>query len=184
LTITILYLLIVGIALSYLANETVIENDYEGYGIRFRGNTVFLIKQTGPFQSTVSLGFMMFEHLSGTWIHVDVTRNPSGEMFVYLNATSTIVEPDISFVDTAFSYSETFVAFGLGYDMMRFDNVSVNSEILITPPETTTTTTGGTPTSTTDGETTPSPINTMMLLAGVGVAGVVIIVAVVWMKKH
>lgn len=157
--------------------------DYYGYGIRVSGDAVLLLKLNGGSAAS-SLGLAVFEDLRYAWLYIDITRNSTGGINVYVNATSDIAEPLISFVDTEYSYSERFVIEQLGRGGDGFDNFVVSDTIDITPPAPTTPTENTTTTTetTTDGGT-PPPIDTTLLLIGGGVAGVVIIAAVVFMRR-
>jgi len=167
----------------FMANETD-DYNYYGYGLRITETSVLLMKQEGQRITAETLSFVVFEDFLNTWTHFDVTRNSTGGLHVYVNATSTTTEPDITVVDTEYSYSERFVWYALGI-FVHIDNITVDNEILITPPEPTTTTTETTTTSdttTTDG--TALPIDTTLLIAGAGVVGVIIIAAVVFTRRR
>jgi hypothetical protein len=172
----------------FMVNGTGPPSDYYGYGIRFSGRgTVYLVRQAGGFNSQVSLRFIVNEDILGTWTHVDVTRNATGTFNVFLNATSTTMQPNITATDTTYNYSERFVVYGT--TTCRLDDVSVNSEILITEPEPEPTTTTGeeSTSSTTSGSNTGTDTgsgNITLIIAGAGVGVVVLVVAVVLIKRR
>jgi hypothetical protein len=165
---------------------------YYGYGLRFAGEgSVYLVRQSGGFNTQASLRFIMSPDILYTWLHVDITRSPTGTFNVFLNASSTSVEPNITVTDTTYDYSEQFVVYGVssGNCNLRFDNVTVNNEILITEPETTSTTseetTSSTSSSTGTGTGTGSGGGDMtLIIAGVGGGVVVLLVAVVLLKRR
>ncbi len=111
--------------------------DYSGYGIRIREASVFLLRYDEGV--SVSLVFTLFENFEQTWTHYDITRNSTGGLHVYVNATSTTAEPDLVVVDTTYDHSNKFILRGgnnIGaYAVSQIDNITVDNEILITPPE-------------------------------------------------
>ncbi|MGY5879916.1 MAG: hypothetical protein RTV31_06675 [Candidatus Thorarchaeota archaeon] len=116
----------------------------------------------------------------------NITRSLAGELNLFINATSTTADPDISVIDTEYSYSERFVIHNTIVDNY-FDNIRVDDEILIstitsTPTPTETTTTTDTTTTTNGGAT--SLIDTTLLIIVVGIAGVVIVALVVYMRRR
>jgi hypothetical protein len=120
-----------------------------------------------------------------TWIHIDITRNTTGGIHVYLDQTPDIIEPNLTAVDTTYSSCEIFHVANIFNDGSRFDNFVVSDEILT--PTTTTTTTETDPSTTTtptNGEPTQPPMDMTLLIAGAGAAVVVIIVAVVFLKRR
>jgi hypothetical protein len=161
------------------------EDDYQGYGIRIADDNLYLLKQDGDWdRGTQLLAPAELGDWIGTWTHFDITRNSTGGINIYVNATSSVAEPDISFVHTEFTYSERFVI-DSHFGNTMFDNIVVDDEILITPPEPTTPTPTSptSPTSPTDG-TIPPPmdVTTMLIVAGGGIAVVVVIVVIVKMR--
>jgi len=175
----------------FMINETESTSNYYGYGIRFSGDGgVYLVRQSGGFTSQTSLRFIINEDLVLTWVHVDVTRSATGTFNVFLNADSTTAQPNITVTDTTYDYSEKFIVYGVsnGATNCKFDNVSVNSEILISAPEQTTTTTeetSSTATSGTDtGTDTGAGFDMTLVIAGTGVAAVVVIAVVVIVKRR
>lgn len=177
---------------SYI-NGTSPPDTYKGYGVRFFWDSIYLVRMDDG--DITSLGFLIREDYPGTWTHIDVTRNSTGGINVYINATSstdthvpTTAVPDLTAVDTVHSYSEKFLITDQPAGNFRADNITVDDEIWITPPvPTTSTPTTSTPTTTptspTDGTTSP-PIDTTLLIVGAGVAGVVIVAVVVLMRKR
>ena len=162
---------------------------YSGYGIRITECTIFLIRYDEG--TSVSLAFTILETFYETWTHYDITRNTTGGFHVYANATSTTAEPNLVVVDTTYDISDKFLLregnYGNTYPVSRIDNITVDDEILITPPEPTTTETTTTSDTTTTETTTVGdvfPIDTTLLLAGAGVVGVIIIVAVVFTRRR
>ena len=118
--------------------------------------------------------------------HIDITRTIDGLIRVYLDGSLCLELMDDSKIVSSFFY--------LQFDGRHaVDNITLSDEILITPPittttSTTTTTTTPTTTTTTTPSTTPtgsdSPDTTMLLVfGGVGVAVVVILIAVMRIKR-
>lgn len=159
--------------------------DYLGYGIRIQQSVVSFYKQDGDWSTSQVLASVTFEDFADTWTHFDVTRNITSGFNIYINATSSIAEPDISWVDSGCTISERFVIDCHGGSGVRFDNFTFNSDILITPlVPTTSDTTTPSDTTTTNGGTTPPPIDTTLLIVGAGVTGMVIVAAVVFMRRR
>jgi hypothetical protein len=119
-----------------------------------------------------------------TWTHFDITRNSTGGMHVYVNATGSVAVPILSAVDTTHSTSERFeIASTYDVEGSRIDNIVVKDTIDITPTYSTTPT-GTTPT---NGGTSPppQPIDTTPLyIVGAGVVGVAIIAVVVFLRRR
>jgi len=165
--------------------------DYAGYGVRLNYGDVYLFKQDGYHEDTTLLaaGYDVYDRDkeigNSGWVHVDVTRNSTGAIYVYVNAADYNAEPDIIHVDTDYNYSERFVMNSYFYTGICFDEIVVDDEILF-PRTTTPETTSETPTTpTTDGGTTPPPpMDPTLLIAGAGVVGVVVIVAVVFLRRR
>jgi hypothetical protein len=160
-----------------MGNGTDATVTYDGYGIRVVEDNVMLLKFNDG--STVPLFMATIDDMD-SWAHVDITRSSStGEIYVYVNATSSLAEPDISYVDTDYDYSESFVITH-NKEGFRFDNIVVNDEILIDPIILTTSTTTTTnslftyPTTTTTTGT-GGEMPTMLIIAGGGIAVVVIV---------
>jgi hypothetical protein len=161
----------------FMGNGTDATVTYDGYGIRVVEDNVMLLKFNDG--STVPLFMATIDDMD-SWAHVDITRSSStGEIYVYVNATSSLAEPDISYVDTDYDYSESFVITH-NKEGFRFDNIVVNDEILIDPIILTTSTTTTTnslftyPTTTTTTGT-GGEMPTMLIIAGGGIAVVVIV---------
>jgi len=130
------------------------------------------------------LSYVEIGNYTHTWTHIDITRNSTGGFHVYVNATSTTAEPILTVVDTTYSYSERFVI-GIGYqDEARIDNIVVDDEILIRPPAPTTPDTTTPPDTTTTNGGITLPMDTVLLITGAGVAGIVIVAAVVFMRRR
>jgi hypothetical protein len=124
-------------------------------------------QQTGSIITTHSNIYI--DPLQG-WHHIDVSRDSSGNFKVWFNGT---LESEFVSTVTSSTYFEVYCGDATG---CAIDSIIVTDEI---PNETTTTTT--TPT---DG-TTPPPVGTIMLIiAGVGVAVVVIALVVVFTKRR
>jgi len=171
----------------FMVNGSEGPDDYYGYGLRLSGSSFYFVRQSGGFNTLVSLAFTIVEDIVDTWTHVDITRNSASEFNVFFNETSSEAEPVLSVTDTTYDYSERFVVNAIGIGICMVDNITVNDQILITPPEPTPTTT--TPTETpsetpTTGDGTPPPIDSTLLIVGGGVAAVVIIGAVVCLKRR
>jgi hypothetical protein len=169
----------------FLVNGTDSPDMYFGYGIRFVGLSVHIIKQEGGTGTAGSLGFTIIEDLEDTWTHIDVTRNTTGAFNVYIDVTSNIAEPTLSVVDNEYSYSERFVIDAnvpeFGFQM---DNITVDDEILITPPVPTTPTETESPTTPTETDNGPPfTIDPMMLALGGGAIVVLMIVIVIVRKR-
>jgi hypothetical protein len=170
----------------FMANGTDPPDNYYGYGLKFEGSSVYIVKQSGGSGTAISLKFVILEDFARTWTHYDITRNSTGGINVYINATSTLGEPDLSAVDTEYNYSERLVIYEL-YDGNMWDNIVVdNASVDVTQttptphPDTSSTTT-----TTTSGGTPLPPTDTTLLLIGAGVGGVVILIAaVVFMKRR
>jgi hypothetical protein len=172
----------------FMANGTDPPFDYYGYGLRIRDTSAVLVKSQGDYNRAypVSEGVAYFDDACGTWTHYDITRDSTGTFYVYINATSTPFEPAITVVDTEYDYSERFVIYHRGHIDACIDNIVVDNEALITPlltTETPTETPSETPT-TTNGGTTPPPMDTTLLIAGAGVAGIVIIAGIVFLRRR
>ncbi|MFW9767367.1 MAG: hypothetical protein ACFFF9_10390 [Candidatus Thorarchaeota archaeon] len=115
-----------------------------------------------------------------TWTHIDITRNSTGGMHVYVNATGPVAEPILSAVDTTHSISERFeIVSTYSVEGSRVDNIVVKDTIDIVPPESTTPTTSDPTPTTTDGGG-----DTTLLIIGAGVAVIAIIAAVVFMRRR
>ncbi|MFW9974968.1 MAG: hypothetical protein ACFFDQ_06875 [Candidatus Thorarchaeota archaeon] len=156
----------------FFANGTE-RGDFNGYGLRVAGTHVYLIKQIGSFDPVLVLGSVETDGLVDRWTHFDVTRNSTGGFNVFINATSSIAEPDITAVDTVYSNSERFVIqANPDAQGIFFDNIYIDSEILIVEPEPTTPTT---PTATAP----PPDMTTMLLIVGGGVAVIVVLAIIV-----
>jgi hypothetical protein len=164
----------------FMANGTDTTFTYDGYGIKITHDDFLFMKFYEG--SSIPLKMASIDGIAGSWAHVDITRNSTGEFHVYINATSSIAEPDISIVDTEYSYSEQFVI-NSNQEGFLLDNIVVDDEIKITPLVSTPTTTTNTTISstTTNGGDTPPPIDTTLLIVG---AGVVIVAAVVFMRRR
>ncbi len=164
------------------------QNGTESYTVSIRQSSDPV--EAGIYFEVGSLALAHYELIGfeETWTHYDITRNSTGGFHVYLNATSSIEEPIIEVVNMVYSSSERLLLVNHNYDGSRFDNITVNDEILITPPEpttptpTTTSPTDTTPTTTTGGST--LPLDMTLLIAGAGVAVVVIVAAVVFMRRR
>ena len=172
----------------FMANGTT--DDHYGYGIRMAVSSIHLIRQSGGDGSAASLGFRYIEGLAGTWVHFDVTRDAEGSLKVWFNAQSDEVEANITFMETTYTESTHFVVYSRGSFMANIDNITVNDEFLVSEPETTTTT--GTSTtetnSTTDqtsstGGTGDSGPDMTLLLAGAAGGVVILVVAIVLVKR-
>jgi len=157
----------------FFANGTEVD-DFFGYGIRLLGDIVYLVKQLGGFTTISLLGSATTEGLEDSWTSFDVTRNSTGGIHVYINATSYSEEPDIIAVDHDFDTSERFVIQArVDVSGEYFDNIIIDDEL----PDSTT----STPTSpTTNGELD----STLLLMLGAGVGGAVIIAAVVCLRRR
>jgi hypothetical protein len=173
----------------FMANGSV--DDYYGYGIRMSVSSLFLIRQSGGTLSAASLGFLVIENLASMWFHLDVTRNATGTLKVWVDAHSDEAPANITFTDNTYTESTHFVVRSLGSYMANIDNITVNDQFLINEPETepTTTTTTSTATTTTS-TTTPAnggggqpPISPLLLAAGGG-AVVVLLVVVIVLKRR
>jgi len=171
----------------FMANGTDPPFDYYGYGLRIRESSVYFVKSYGDQNRAYPLvdGTAYFDDACGTWTHFDITRNSTGGFHVYINATSTEEEPAFSVVDTEYDYSERFVIYHRGTNDACIDNLVVSDTIDITTlPPTSTDTTSETPTTTNSGATTPPPMDITLLLTGAGVAGIVIIASVVFLRRR
>ncbi|MFW9795188.1 MAG: hypothetical protein ACFFEE_12845 [Candidatus Thorarchaeota archaeon] len=168
--------------------------------VGFMGNgtdtaTYFLTIQPADTDSGIKfelgnwpLGYVEIDDFRQTCTHIDITRNSAGEMYLYVNKTGPVAEPDLAVVSLLQFYlldtSDRFVISSSNSDGSVIDNIVVNDEILITPPATTT------PETTTTPDTTPTnggpgiPIDSTLLIVGAGVGGVVIIAAVVCMRRR
>jgi hypothetical protein len=169
----------------FLVNGTDSPDMYFGYGIRFVGLAIHIMKQDGGTGSAASLGFTIIEDLEDTWTHIDVTRNSTGTFNVFIDATSNIAEPNLSVNDMEYTYSERFVIDAnvpeFGFQM---DNITVDNEILLTPPDPTTPTETETPTTPTETDNgTPFTIDPMVLALGGGAIAVLVIVIVIIRKR-
>ncbi|MHA2320447.1 MAG: hypothetical protein ACXACG_02220 [Candidatus Thorarchaeota archaeon] len=145
-------------------------NDYDALHVYFKNNNF-------------PLGYVEIEGGLDTWTHYDVTRNSTGGLSLYVNATSTTDEPVLTAADTMYSYSDRFTVIFHYREDSRIDNVVVDDEILF-PYDTTTSQSENTTTTTTTNGGATFPIDTTLLIAGAGVAGVVIIAAVVCMRRR
>ena len=154
-----------------------------GYGIEFDSSdsppkaTIRLIKQIGVGSlSRFPLGVYVPDYdFGGTWTDFAVSRNSTGGFNVWINGTHTFES-----VNTDHDYSEMFVYYTHGLAGGGLDNIVVSDDPL-SPPVSTTPTTTPSETPTTPGE--PTPIDPMLLaIAGVGV--VVVILAVVCLKRR
>ncbi len=174
----------------FLANGTdppgASEDDYQGYGIEVfpPNDAIYLYKQDGDWQfGDQLLASAPVEDAYDTWITYAITRNSTGGINVYINPASSVAEPDISFVDTEFSYSERFVL-EVHFGNAMFDNITVSDTIDYTPPEHTPTSPTDTTPTTDDTTPPPQPMDPTLIIAGAGVAGIVIIAGVVFMRRR
>jgi len=166
----------------FIANETESGLIY-GYVIQFDVNTISLLRRMGSNTANYWLGSIETEGLENTWTSIDVSRNSTGGFDVYVNATSFPTDPDFSAVDTEYNYSERFILEArVPVEGAQFDNIVVDDEPIeraqINDHTTPTTPTGTTPTGV------GTPLDMTLLFVGGGVAGVVIIVAVVFMRRR
>ncbi len=168
----------------FITNGTDTPDENYGYGLRMRESNIYLIKLVGAWEVSYPLsggGYTSDEPYELTWTHYEITRNSTGGFNVYINSTSTSAEPDITAVDETYSYSERFLIDYNGIYSTRIDNITIDNEL---PPEPTS------PTDTTPTDTTPTnggttlPIDMILLIAGAGVAVVVIVAAVVFMRRR
>ncbi len=169
----------------FMANGTDPPQDNTGYGIRLTGEYIVLIKQDGSYDTAAFLSSSSIGDHDSTWTSFDITRNITGGFNIYVNATSDVAEPVISFVDDEFSYSERLVVY-CRWGHARFDNIVVSDTIDITPASSTPPVTTSTPpdTTTTDGGTIPPPIDTNLIILGAGAAGVIIVAVVVFIRRR
>ncbi len=87
----------------------------------------------------VSQSYNFAGSISGTY-HIDITRSPDGQFYVYLNYVNTSTQPIISIKETIITTSETF-GFGAWFGDSGIDNISIDNEVVITRTTTATTTT-------------------------------------------
>ena len=109
--------------------------------------------------------------------HIDITRNSTGHIGVYINDTLRL-----SYVDTEVETSSYFeISSFRDYAMIGIDNITVDDEpIYTTTPTTTTTTDDTTETTTTTTSSTTAGIPMEWLAVGIGVPVILVIVLVVW----
>jgi hypothetical protein len=103
------------------------------------------------------------------WHHIEVSRDDSGWFKVFFNGT---LESEFVSTVTSSTYFEVYCRNATG---CAIDNINVTDEI---PDGTTTTTTDGT---------TPPPdgdMTTMLIIAGVGIAVVVFVLVIVFVKRR
>ncbi|MHA2027178.1 MAG: hypothetical protein ACW98U_14850 [Candidatus Thorarchaeota archaeon] len=122
------------------------------------------------------------EPFDETWTHIDISRNSTGGIHVWVNGTPSTDAPNITVVDPTYDYSERFLLYHHGAYAARFDNIVVDDEVIdpIVDDEVIDTTTTTSTTPTTNG----GQIDPTLLIVGAGVAGVVIVAAVVCMRRR
>ena len=167
----------------FLTNGTDTPDENYGYGLRMRQNDIYLIRLRGEWDQDMLISGAVYtpdEPYDKTWTHYDITRNSTGAFHVYVNATTDVAEPVFTVVDTEYSYSERLIIDVRGDVSHCIDNIVVDDNITITPRAPTTPT--PTATTTTEG---PTPLmDPILLVAGAGVAGIVIVAAVVFMRRR
>ena len=158
----------------FMTNGTDVTVTYDGYGVRVINDYITLLKINDG--STNGMTMATIDEM-GSWVRIEITRNAStGQIHVYVNATSSEAVPNLSYVDTDYNYSDVFLI-AHNKNGFRFDNIVVNDEILITPILSTTITSGPINTTTTTTTTTPTlngngfDPTTMLIIAGGGIAG-------------
>ncbi|MHA1939427.1 MAG: hypothetical protein ACXABV_09940 [Candidatus Thorarchaeota archaeon] len=165
-----------GFAIAFISNDinnvtdVVITDDWSCYWIDFRAvNTsegfrfaLRCSKWHDGIHWVIDAEYDEYFPFSG-WHHIDVSRNTTGYFSVYLNGSLVLQG-----VDTELTTSELFVVSLSDWNMI--DNVAVDEPI-------TTTTTTTTPT-------TPPPPPWDPIAIGVGVAAVVIVLAIVLLRRR
>ena len=167
-------------------NQTVSANLQAGYGIEISEESgsdprIRLIKQDGNYLGISTLVLpATYEVLQGTWTDFAVSRNSTGGLNVWINGTHTWevvnVEHDTSEMFVYYTYTDVTGVEGGSLDNIVVDDIPISP---YTPEPTDTTTPSETPT----GPGTPEPIDPI-LLAIVGVGVVVVVLAVVCMKRR
>jgi len=171
-------------------NQTISTNYQAGYGIKITDElgldpTLTLIKQDGNY---ISIGNMVVPFvvadLQGTWTDFAVSRNSTGGLNVWINGTHmwevVNVEHDTSEMFVYYTYTDLTGVEGGHLDNIVVDDEPISPYAQTTTPEPTDTTT---PSETPTGPGEPTPIDPMLLaIAGVGV--VIVIMAVVCMKRR
>ncbi len=170
-------------------NQTISINYQAGYGIEISDDvavdpSIRLIKQDGHWLGISTLVMpLVFEDLQDTWTDFAVSRNSTGGLNVWINGTHTweVVDSDhdTSEMFVYYTYTATTGVQGGHLDNIVVDDVPISPYVPTTPEPTETTTPSETPT----GPGTPEPIDPMLLaIAGVGV--VLVILAVVCLKRR
>ena len=172
----------------FMTNGTDTPDENYGYGLRINQETIYLIKLVGSWaldQPIAGGAFFSPTPFFLRWTQFHVTRNSTGGLNVYINKTLPAV-PDISVVDTEFSYSERFLIDFRGFSRTWIDDIVVDDDVpepLNPTPTPTPIPSNTTPTSPTNGGTEP-PSDMTLIIAGAGVAVVIILVAVVFMRRR
>lgn len=113
------------------------------------------------------------------WTDIDISRNSTGHMEVYINSTRRLGIQDSEY-ETSTSFVIGTVRPSVGHNVLIVDNIEVTDE----PISTDTTTTTDPPTSETTPTPTPTPTDTgiplELLALGIGVPVILVIVLIVW----
>lgn len=169
----------------FMTNGTDVPDENYGYGLRVNVDSIYLVKINGGWNDhqMISAAYFSPEPFHSTWTHFDVSRNSSGGIDVYINKTLS-AEPDISTLDDDYNYSERLLIDFIGFHRTWIDNMVVDDEpiprLTATTPTTPTTTTAPTTPTT---PTTPTPPDLMILTIGAGAVIVVIVAAVIFMRR-
>ena len=168
----------------FMANGTTNPFLLDGYGIEIVGSldipSIRLLTEEKDLGQVYLDILVPAEDFQGTWTNFAVSRNSTGGLNVWINGSHTF-----EVVNNDFDYSETFVfssySSSVGVEGGRLDNIIVSDQPL-SPPTTSEPAETTTPSETPTGPGTPDPINPMLLaIAGAGV--VIVIVAIVCMKR-
>jgi hypothetical protein len=160
-----------------------------GYSVQFFEDVIYILRYDDYYP--VLLKMALLEGQWGTSTRYDITRDATGTIRVYANATSPDAEPVIEAVDTTYSNSEKFVIDveynNYPYFLSSIDNIVVDDEFgystTTATTTTTTTTTTEPPTPTDPGNGEPFVMDPMILAVGGGAIVLVLVLVVIAKRK-
>jgi len=161
-----------------------------GYSVQIVENAIYILRYDE--YDPILLKFNIIDGLWGTQNHIDITRDDTGTIRVYVNATSSPAVPVVEAVDTTYDISEKVVLDLLHnnwpYFPSEIDNIVVDDEIYPLHLDQTTTTTE--PSTTMDTETPTEPgsgesfdLDPLLLAFGGGTVLLLAVVVVIIKRK-